>query len=88
MWRIIGEWLEPLVSSSNNNIHTLSYHLLPETYIQNASIYITKTRSFYQHNSTVGSNILSFVMTDDESIDINSELDFLMAETLLNKELK
>lgn len=85
MWRVIGEFLEPFVPSKNHNLHTFSTQLFPEVYIQNASIYIIKTDAFHRHKATIGNNILSFVMGDEESVDINSELDFKIAETILNK---
>lgn len=85
MWRIVGEYLEPLTPSKNNNLHTFSIQLFPEIYIQNSSIYIIKTKSFYQYRATIGNVILSFEMDEEESLDVNTELDFQVAEKLLQE---
>ena len=88
MWKMVGEFLEPFVPSKNNNLHTFSTQLFPEVYIQNANIYIIRSEAFYKNNATIGNNILSFVMSNEESMDINTESDFLMAEILLSEKKK
>lgn len=85
MWLEKKGYLMPLISHTNSATHTLSYQLLPMVYIQNASIYITKPQTLYKWHSTVGKKVLGFMMDEFESIDINSNLDFLLAETLLRK---
>lgn len=85
MWRVIGEYLEPFVPSKNNNLHTFSTQLFPEVYIQNAAIYIMRSEAFFRLKATLGNNILSFIMDDEESMDINSEADFSLAEAILIK---
>ena len=85
MWVRDGEFLHPFVKHDNTNTHTLSYQLLPEVHIQNASIYITTPRTIAEHHSTVGEKVLAFVMDENESVDINSELDFRLAEEMLRR---
>lgn len=88
MWEIKGEYLKPFIHKKDSNIHTLSYQLFPEIYIQNASIYITRPKTLFKFHSTVGKKVLNFIMTILESVDINSEIDFLLAEILLkNKKI-
>lgn len=88
MWTSSEKYLSPFVSSKNSNIHTLSYHLLPEVYIQNASIYITRPRVIYKYKSTIGKKVMGFIMPEDESFDINTPRDFLIAELMVKQRCK
>ena len=63
--------------------HTLSYHLLPSVYVQNASMDILRPSNIWQLRSTTGTEIIPLVMDEMESVDINTPLDFLLAETLI-----
>lgn len=84
MWRRQGKlYLKPLLPPKKKGSQTLSYHLLPEVFIQNASIYITRPRTLFRHGSTLGRRVLCFEMSERESIDINTPLDFHFAEVLL-----
>lgn len=86
MWKKTGNktYLEPFVPSKKRGSQTLSYHLLPEVFIQNASIYITRPTTLFKQGSTTGKKVLCFEMSERESVDINTPLDFLFAESLLN----
>jgi CMP-N-acetylneuraminic acid synthetase len=77
-------FLEPFIKSDDDNTHTLSYHMLPEVFIQNTCIYITKPETINRYKSTIGKKVLSFIMDEIESFDINSELDFMIAEKIIS----
>ena len=83
MWTIDAGCLKPFVETEDSNVHTLSYHLLPTTYIQNASIYITRPRTIRDKRSYIGDTVIPFVMDESESIDINTPLDFQFAEVVM-----
>ena len=83
MWQIEDGYLKPFVKTGEPNIHTLAYHLLPEVYIQNASIYITRPSTLRLKGSPTGDLIIPFVMDEMESIDINTPLDFRVAELVI-----
>jgi CMP-N,N'-diacetyllegionaminic acid synthase len=85
MWCIEDGWLTPFVKEENPNVHTLSYHLLPQIFIQNASIYITRTVTIRNKKSSTGDKIIPFVMSDPESIDINNPIDFDLAEMIIRE---
>jgi CMP-N-acetylneuraminic acid synthetase len=85
MWKIENNYLKPFINSSEPNIHTLSYQLLPTVYIQNACIYITKRNTIRNKRSPTGDVIIPFVMDELESLDINNPLDLLTAEVLIQK---
>jgi CMP-N,N'-diacetyllegionaminic acid synthase len=83
MWTISDGLLEPFVETDDSGVHTLSYHLLPQVYIQNANIYITKPRTIRTKSSYIGEVVVPFVMDASESLDINAPLDFQLAELLM-----
>ncbi len=85
MWVVEGEYLKPFVKEEDPNVHTLAYHLLPKVYIQNASIYITKPSTIRNKKSPTGDIIIPFVMDEIESVDINTPLDFKLAEIILKE---
>lgn len=83
MWKIEGDYLKPFVETDDPNVHTFSYHLLPTTYIQNASIYITRPGTIRNKGSYIGDTVIPFVMDEAESVDINTPLDFQLAEMIM-----
>ena len=85
MWVKENGYLKPFVKEDDPNIHTFSYHLLPEVFIQNASIYITTPSTIRNKKSPAGDIIIPFIMDELESIDINNPLDFEFAESVVKK---
>lgn len=83
MWISKNETIVPFIKTRDRGTHTLSYHLLPEVFIQNASIYITRLKTITKYRSTIGEKVLPFVMNEEESIDINQPIDFKFAEFFL-----
>lgn len=88
MWKKENDFLAPFVDTGNMEVHTFSYQMLPTVYIQNANIYITKPETLKKYKNTLGENVLGYVMDEWESVDINSEMDFKLAENLLENEKK
>lgn len=85
MWVQKNKQIIPFVKSESNQSHTLSYQLLPKVFIQNACIYISRYETIVEKKSTIGNMVLGFEMDPIEAIDINTELDFMLAELLLGK---
>jgi N-acylneuraminate cytidylyltransferase len=71
------------VEQKQPEAHTLSYQLLPTVYIQNASMDVFRPGNISRLRSTTGTEIIPLVMDELESVDINTELDFLLAEALM-----
>ncbi|MBI2364774.1 MAG: acylneuraminate cytidylyltransferase family protein [Deltaproteobacteria bacterium] len=65
--------------------HTLSYHLLPTVFVQNASMDVFRATNIWQLRSTTGTEIIPLIQDEFESVDINTEIDFLLAETLMTQ---
>ncbi len=88
MWQLTNNCLIPLMKDDDPNKHTFSYHLLPEIFVQNASINITKLSTIRNNVSYLGEVIMPFVMDEVESIDLNDTLDFEYAELMMKRHQK
>ena len=73
------------VEQKPREAHTLSYHLLPIVYVQNASMDVLRPSNIWDLRSTTGTEIIPLVMDEMESVDINTHLDFFLAETLMGR---
>ncbi len=87
MWKIKDGMLTSFVPErqKQKEAHNLGYQALPEAWIQNASFDVLKPSVIAKYNSTTGKKILPIPMNELESIDINTELDFITASAVLNK---
>jgi CMP-N,N'-diacetyllegionaminic acid synthase len=58
---------------------------MPLQYRENGSIYIVKPEILRKHNNRLGGKIVLFPMTDDSAVDIDTEHDLLLAESILQR---
>ncbi len=58
---------------------------LPTYYRLNGAVYMGKVDCFLKNNSFLGKNCIAYIMEQKESIDIDSPLDFMIAETILKE---
>jgi CMP-N-acetylneuraminic acid synthetase len=58
---------------------------IPTTYAPNGAIYIATPEYLKQHRIFYGERTLPFVMPRERSVDIDTEMDFLLAEAIMNK---
>ena len=58
--------------------------VMEKTYRENGSIYVTKRDILMKENNRLGGKIEFFVMSEEESIEVDSAFDFWLAEQLLN----
>jgi CMP-N,N'-diacetyllegionaminic acid synthase len=54
-------------------------------YRENGSIYIVKPEILRKHNNRLGGKIVLFPMADDSAVDIDTEHDLLIAESILQR---
>ena len=82
---------EKMLLIKRNSLHPLGdqkklsspRHLLPKVYRQNGSIYITNVKVFKKLKTFYIPPVLPFLMKPEESIDIDSYTDFMLAETIM-----
>lgn len=58
---------------------------LPEIYMPNGSIFISKKDILLKHQNFYSGNVMPYFMSTDESVDIDTEMDFKIAETILGE---
>ncbi|MEM3401725.1 MAG: acylneuraminate cytidylyltransferase family protein [Candidatus Hadarchaeales archaeon] len=87
MWVIENNRLKSFVplSKKPRDAHSLPYQVLPKVYIQNAAIDVIKPSNIWRKKSVIGTKILPLVMDEFESVDVNTPLDFVVAEVLLKE---
>jgi N-acylneuraminate cytidylyltransferase len=86
MWKFDGENLAPFLPQSicGKEAFNLNRQQLPPVFIQNGSVDITRWNTIMAKNSMTGDRILGFLMEERDSVNIDTEIDFLIAEILLN----
>ena len=57
----------------------------PRSYLTNGAIYCTKTEVIREEGRLLDKNLTPYVMSQENSLDIDNELDFLLAENILEK---
>lgn len=93
MWEYDGKLINPIIgediksTNSNHPYHSMQYASLPEIYIQNASLEIVSKKSVYKTKTISGYNIAPFFTENYEGVDVNTEIDWLMTETIVSKKL-
>ena len=86
MWRVEDGLLRPLFSTPQSEAtpyHSRPYQVLPEVYVQNASLEIASTEFPLKHGRITGDNILAFVSEGEEGFDLNFPEDWVVAEHLV-----
>jgi len=58
---------------------------LPKAYTPNGAVYISTSEILYKYKSFYCSKTLSYIMSPERSIDIDTEIDFMLAELLMRK---
>lgn len=59
--------------------------ILPKVYMVNGAIYATKRDVFMEKNTFKGEKCLGYIMPPERSVNIDTEIDFLIAEYYLRK---
>lgn len=58
---------------------------LPRVYVDNGSIYIAKMEDFLRYKTFYGTNMIKYYMPFERSVDIDSEVEFKLAEFFLEE---
>ncbi|MEW6558532.1 MAG: acylneuraminate cytidylyltransferase family protein [Elusimicrobiota bacterium] len=86
MWKIIKGYLAPLLNiKSNKKVETynLPRQKLPKVYWQTASVDVIRYDTIMKKNSMTGDKILPLYIDEKYSIDLDTELDFKIAEEII-----
>lgn len=85
MWVVKGNRMTPLLplGPPERPWHSSPYQLLPDVYVQNASLEIAWTRVVFEEHTIAGSVVVPFVTSNFEGFDLNDENDWLFAEYLI-----
>ena len=67
----------------DEDVKRLCRQNLPRYYRLNGAIYMARTKKFIQNRSFFGKKSYAFVMSQESSVDIDSEMDFLLAEQII-----
>lgn len=70
----------------NRNFQDLPRQSLPVYYRINGAIYIAKCENFKLNTDIYATNCYAYIMKKESSVDIDSELDFVIAKTLLSSQ--
>lgn len=88
MWRLSDTGIAfPYVDQKLTSVptHDKPTQSLEPLWIQNASLEITTSKSVLESGSISGSSVMPFQMPNYEGFDLNTELDWLILETLINR---
>ncbi len=90
MWRIEGDRLVSYIPAEVSGIKE-SYNYprqkLPEAYVQNGSVDVIRRKTITDMGTMSGDLIVPYVMEEEDSINIDTFMDFAMAEILLRDRL-
>ena len=93
MWDYDGKFINPIINQNtksnkyNQPFHSMQYSSLPEIFVQNASLEIVKKSSVYEYKTISGNTIAPFFTEDFEGIDVNNQIDWIVAETIIQNQL-
>ena len=85
-WRVEGESLYPYVPENVHGIaeaYNRPRQSLPAAYVQNGSVDVVRARVITEGNSMTGRAIVPLVMDEAESVNIDSQADWQLAEMRL-----
>lgn len=82
MWIVNGRRMTPLLSNgpANQPWHSSQTQMLPEVYVQNASLEIAWTRVVRDGRTIAGRVVLPFFTEGFEGFDVNTREDWMLAE--------
>lgn len=78
-----GKYLRPLFDQRYKNIRRQD---LPTVFMPNGAIYVSSPESIRKLEGFYGDRTIPYLMPPERSIDIDTPLDFIVAEVLVNKE--
>lgn len=89
MWCVQGTTMSPLLPFEINGVpwHSNQTKVLPEVYVQNASLEISLVANVRERDSISGSIVRPFFTEGFEGMDLNTEDDWISLESVAEREL-
>jgi len=84
--RLDGDRLVGLVDNWDDEKYNCRRQALPKAYIPNGAVDVTWSKTIIEKKLLYLGDVRGYVMPAERSIDLDSELDFIMAELLLQRE--
>ena len=81
-FKIENDYIRPLIGDEYLKMRRQD---LPDVYRPNGAIYITTIKNLYKNNGFDCDKILPYIMPPERSIDIDEEIDFKLAELLIQE---
>lgn len=90
MWKFEGQDIVPFLPKAicGEEAYNLPRQSLPSVYIQNGSVDVAWWNTIMEKNSMTGKRIVGMLMKTEDSVNIDTEVDFLVAEVLLKKRME
>lgn len=88
MWLFEGERIKPFLGEAHTGMkepYNAPRQVLPEVFQNNGCVNIFWPEIILEKKSMTGENIAGFVMEEWESVNIDSHIDFIVAEELMKK---
>jgi CMP-N-acetylneuraminic acid synthetase len=88
MWRFMGHTICPFLSETicGKEAYNMPRQQLPDAFIQNGNIDITRWNTVMAKNSMTGERIIGMLMEEKESVNIDTEIDLMVAEIILKNQ--
>jgi N-acylneuraminate cytidylyltransferase len=87
-WKFSGELVEPFVPGELYGLKEAAKsprQALPEAFVQNSCVNVINPETILKKNSSIGTKIRGVVMEREDSINIDTPLDFEISELLMQK---
>ncbi|MDO8619783.1 MAG: acylneuraminate cytidylyltransferase family protein [bacterium] len=88
MWKQTGDFLTPFLSEGQTGMkepYNAPRQSLPPIFQNNGCMNAFWSETVLEKQSMTGERIVGFVMSDDESVNIDTEFDFIVAEELMKR---
>ena len=87
MWKFDGKRMRPFLPglSMADEQFNQPRQALPEAFIQNGSVDVVRREVILEKNSMTGSVVLGMIMDELDSVNVDQEEDFLLAELLMKR---
>lgn len=90
MWKLQGKFIKPILNLTilNQPSYNNQFKSLPNVYIQNASLEISKKEVIKKYKTICGKKIIPFFTNEIEGFDINYISDLNQAKKIIKKNIK